>query len=180
LLSPADAALALSWHAAQVPLQLVLAEVRRASRLLGKVQARGAAQPQLSLQVLAKAVESRARVSPRRPAARPESLSAQLRKAAAAKGLAARALWQELADAAEELLSAEGGRSYWTAAVRALKEALRELPHSAALRAGEALRSRLAPRPRGMPRRSYQRSLQLMLLAAASERLGVPPRAFLL
>jgi len=179
LLSPADAALALSWHAAQVPLQLVLAEVRRASRLVGKVQARGAAQPQLSLQVLAKAVESRARVRPRRPAARPEGLSAQLRKAAA-KGLAARALWQELADAAEELLSAEGGQGYWTAAVHALKEALRELPHSAALQAGAALRSRLAPRPRGMPRRRYQRSLQLMLLAAASERLGVPPRAFLL
>jgi len=180
LLSPADAALALSWHAAQVPLQLVLAEVRRASRLLGKVQARGAVQPQLCLQVLARAVESRARVRPRRPAARPEGLSAQQLRKAAAKGLAARALWQELADAAEELLSAEGGQGYWTAAVHALKEALRELPHSAALQAGAALRSRLAPRPRGMPRRRYQRSLQLMLLAAASERLGVPPRAFLL
>jgi hypothetical protein len=31
-----------------------------------------------------------------------------------------------------------------------------------------------------MPRRRYQRSLQLMLLSASSERLGLPPAAFLL
>jgi hypothetical protein len=61
-----------------------------------------------------------------------------------------------------------------------LKIALRELPRSSALQAGAALRARLAPRPRNMPRRRYQRSLQLMLLAASSERLGLPPRAFLL
>jgi hypothetical protein len=38
----------------------------------------------------------------------------------------------------------------------------------------------MAPRPKAMPRALYRRSLQLQLLAAASERLGVPPRAFLL
>jgi hypothetical protein len=64
--------------------------------------------------------------------------------------------------------------------VHALKTALRELPRSAGLQAGAALRARLAPRPRSMPRRRYQRSLQLMLLSASSERLGLPPRAFLL
>ena len=62
----------------------------------------------------------------------------------------------------------------------ALKAALRELPRAAALQAGSALRSRIAPRPPAMTRRRYQRSLQLMLLSASSERLGVPPRAFLL
>jgi hypothetical protein len=31
-----------------------------------------------------------------------------------------------------------------------------------------------------MARRTYQRSLQLMLLSASSERLGLPPRQFLL
>ena len=46
--------------------------------------------------------------------------------------------------------------------------------------AGAALRARIAPRPPAMPRRKYQRSLQLMLLAASSERLGIPPRQFLL
>jgi len=70
--------------------------------------------------------------------------------------------------------------AYWTAAVRALKATLRELPRSAALKAGAALRARIAPRPAGMARRRYQRSLQLMLLSASSERLGLPPRAFLL
>jgi hypothetical protein len=64
--------------------------------------------------------------------------------------------------------------------VRALKSALRELPRSDVLQAGAALRARIAPRPRGMARRTYQRSLQLMLLSASSERLGLPPRAFLL
>src|SRR6266446_10745978 len=33
LLSPADAQLALSWHASQVPIAAVIAEVRRAARL---------------------------------------------------------------------------------------------------------------------------------------------------
>jgi len=42
------------------------------------------------------------------------------------------------------------------------------------------LRERMAPRPAAMPRARYRKSLQLQLLSAASERLGVPPRAFLL
>ncbi len=78
------------------------------------------------------------------------------------------------------MLSEGSGEGYWTAAVRTLKVALRELPRASALQAGAALRQRLAPRPRGMPRSRYRRSLQLMLLSASSERLGLPPRAFLL
>jgi hypothetical protein len=176
LLSPADAQLALGWHAAQVPLQTVLREVRRAARLRPKAQVRGAAEPMLSLQVIAQSI----RIPARREKPRQTGLREQLRDAARAPGLAARAAWESLADAADDLLAEEGGQGYWTAAVRALKTALRELPRQAVLQAGSALRSRLAPRPAGMARRRYQRSLQLMLLAASSERLGLPPRAFLL
>ena len=181
LLSPADAQLALSWHAAQVPLNVVVAQVRRAARLKVRgAHVRGAAEPGISLQAIAQSIEAfEKRARPRKPAAKPEGLAAQLQAAARAPGLAARAAWESLADTAEDLLGG-GGDRYWMAAVAALKTALRELPRSAALTAGAALRARLAPRPRGMPRRRYQRSLQLMLLAASSERLGLPPRAFLL
>jgi len=180
LLSPADATLALAWHAAQVPLPLVLAQLRRAARSSPAARVRGVEAPALSLQQITRAVETLARVRPRAPAPRTQDLASQLRTAARAPGLVARPAWEALADAAEELLSRHGGEGYWTAAVHALKSALRELPRAAALQAGAALRARLAPRPRGMPRRQYQRSLQLMLLAASSERLGVPPPGFLL
>jgi hypothetical protein len=181
LLSPADAQLALSWYAAQVPLSTVLREVRRTARLKPKgAHRRGANHPGVSLQIIARAMEGKMK-KPRKPAAaRPDGLCAQLRAAARAPGLSARAAWEALAEAAEDLLAGEGGDLYWSAAVRALQLALRELPRSAGLQAGAALRTRIAPRPRNMPRRRYQRSLQLMLLAAASERLGLPPRAFLL
>jgi len=179
LLSPADAQLALGWHAREVPLAAVIAQVRRVARLRPRSTARGAAEMMLSLQALAPALERLC--ARRRPApAAPQGLGARLRAAARSPGLAARAAWESLADRAEQLLEQDGGDGYWTVAVRALKAALRELPRSAALEAGSALRSRIAPRPRGMTRRSYQRSLQLMLLSASSERLGVPPRAFLL
>jgi len=178
LLSPADAQLALAWHAAQVPLQAVIAQLRRAAKPRGK-QARGALDAGVSLQLVAHAIDVRKR--PRKAPPRETTLSLQLRSAARAPGLAARAAWEALADAADELLAGEpSGERYWSVAVRALQESLREVPRPLALQAGAALRTRLAPRPRGMPRRRYQRSLQLMLLAAASERLGVPPRAFLL
>ena len=50
LLSPADVQLALRWHAAQVPLAAVLAEVRKASRLRVRVSGvRGAAEMLVSL-----------------------------------------------------------------------------------------------------------------------------------
>ena len=176
LLSPADAQLALSWHAARVPLAAVITEVRKAARLRPRSGlARGAAEMLLSLQALAPALE---RHRAPRPAPRAEGLREQLRAAALAPGLAARPAWESLADAAERLLAEDAG-GYWTAAVRALKAALRELPRPAALQAGAALRARIAPRPIGMARRRYQRSLQLMLLSASSERLGLPPRAFL-
>ncbi|HYY53391.1 MAG TPA: hypothetical protein VE755_10990, partial [Myxococcales bacterium] len=178
LLSPADAQLALGWHTAEVPLAAVLAEVRKVARLRARTTVRGAVDTPLSLQIVAPALERlRARRNPPEPAA---GLTAQLRAAAQAPGLAARAAWHSLAERAEDLLAQEGGDGYWTAAVGALKAALRELPRSAALQAGSALRSRIAPRPPAMTRRRYQRSLQLMLLSASSERLGVPPRAFLL
>jgi len=179
LLSPADAQLALSWHAGEVPLAAVIGEVRRAARLRTRSSARGAAQMMLSLQALAPALN---RLCTRRPPtpAEPKGLCGQLRAATRCPGLAARAAWESLADRAEQLLAEDGGDGYWTVAVRALKAALRELPRSAALEAGSALRARIAPRPPGMTRRRYQRSLQLMLLSATSERLGLPPRAFLL
>ena len=50
LLSPADAGLALSWHAAGVPLRDVQAELRRAGRLKPPA-VRGAAEGGLSLQI---------------------------------------------------------------------------------------------------------------------------------
>jgi hypothetical protein len=180
LLSPADLQLALCWHAARVPLTAVLGEVRKAARLrIRTAGVRGAAEMLVSLQALAPALE---RLKPQKaaPAAAGEGLCGQLRAAARRPDLAARAAWQSLAEAAERLLAEDGADGYWTAAVRALKTALRELPRSAALQAGAALRARIAPRPPGMPRRTYQRSLQLMLLSASSERLGLPPRQFLL
>ncbi len=179
LLSPADVQLALGWHAGQVPLAAVLAEVRKAARLRVRASGvRGAAEMLVSLQALAPALE-RMRIRPR-PAAAPEGLAGELRAAARRPGLAARQAWEALADAAEHLLAEDGADGYWTAAVHALRAALRELPRSVALQAGAALRARIAPRPPGMPRRKYQRSLQLMLLSASSERLGLPPRQFLL
>jgi hypothetical protein len=180
LLSPADAELALFWHAGEVPLGAVIAQVRKAARLRTTHSgARGAAEMMVSLQALAPALDRLC--ARRRPApTAPEGLCAQLRAATRCRGLPARAAWESLADRAEELLAEDGGEGYWTVAVRALKTALRELPRSATLEVGSALRSRIAPRPQGMTRRRYQRSLQLMLLSASSERLGLPPRAFLL
>ena len=157
----------------------MIGEVRKAARLRTRSSARGAAEMMLSLQALAPALN---RLCARRTPmpAEPKGLCGRLRAATRCPGLAARAAWESLADRAEQLLAEDGGDGYWTVAVRALKAALRELPRSAALEAGSALRSRIAPRPPGMTRRRYQRSLQLMLLSATSERLGLPPRAFLL
>jgi hypothetical protein len=178
LLSSADAQLALAWHAAQVPVAAVVGEVRKAARLRSQAPAaRGAAELSISLQILAPAIE---RLKPRPAAVRSEALSTELRAACRTPSLPARSAWEALADVAEDVLAHHGADGYWTAAVRALKASLRELPRASALQAGAALRARLAPRPRGMSRRSYQRSLQLMLLSATSERLGLPPRAFLL
>src|SRR5215468_11923523 len=124
LLSPADAQLALSWHAARVPLAAVITEVRKAARLRPRSgPARGAAEMLISLQALAPALE---RHRAPRPAPAPEGLREQLRAAALAPGLAARPAWESLADAAERLLAEDAGEAYWTAAVRALMIGLRE------------------------------------------------------
>jgi len=179
LLSPADAGLALSWHAAGVPLRDVQAELRRASRLKPPA-ARGATEVGLSLQFIAGSIDSRRRAAPRPPAGPPPAgLCAELLRAARSPRLAARAAWEALAARAEELL-ASGGDGYWTEALDALRVALRELPPEAVRQIAADLRARMAPRPPSMPRRRYRRSLQLQLLAASSERAGVPPRAFLL
>ena len=183
VLSPADAQLALAWHGAGVALDEVLGELRRATRLRARgarSQARGAAEVSLSLQALAPAIDARRRGRKVVEAAPAQGLVAELRKAALSPRLAARAAWEELADRAEELLSGPSGDLYWTFAIAALRLSLRELGLEARRTAGAALRERLGPRPASMSRRRYQRSLQLQLLSAASERLGVPPRPFLL
>lgn len=185
LLSPADAQLALSWHAAGVPLADVLHVVRTGKqRLRGGAAAapRGAQATALSLHAFAGAVEQRARQARRArpPAGLAESgLSPQLRRATARARLPARGAWEALAARADDLLS-RGSDAYWSSAVDALLASLRELPRKEVLRAGVALRERRAPRPAEMPRRRYRRSLQLQLLSATSETLGVPPADFLL
>ena len=179
LLSPADASLALSWHSAGVPLDSVLTQVRKSARLKARGgHVRGASAPPISLQAVASAFPRRA--SRKAEAPTPAGLCGELLKATRGKELPGLEAWRSLALAAEDLLAHGGGEGYWSAAIRALRIALRELPRDAALQAGAALRARLAPRPRSMPRRRYQRSLQLMLLSAASDKLGLPPRAFLL
>jgi hypothetical protein len=181
LLSPADAQLALAWHGGGVPLADVLAEIRRAARLRsGAGAVRGTAETGLSLQLIESAIGARHRQRPRPLAPVARTLAGELLLAARAPKLAARAAWEDLANRADELLSSHGGDRYWTEAIRALRLALRELPREAARNAGAALRERLGPRPAAMSRRRYQRSLQLQLLSASCERLGVPPRPFLL
>jgi hypothetical protein len=183
LLSPADAQLALAWHAAGVPLPEVLHVLSTGrSRLRGTgATARGAQPTALSLQTFASAVESRTRGLRKGPriAAAPEALTAQLLRAARSRArLPARGAWEGLATRAESLLAA-GADAYWTEAIAALRASLREMPRASALAAGAALRKRLARRPREMPRPRYRRSLQLQLLSATSESLDVPPRVFL-
>jgi hypothetical protein len=116
LLSPADAGLALAWHAAGVPLRDVQAELRRAGRLKPRA-VRGAAEVGLSLQIIAGSIDSRRRAATRTPAGNPPAgLCAELLRAAR---LAARAAWPALAARAKELL-ASGGEGYWTEALAAL------------------------------------------------------------
>src|SRR4051812_33080290 len=60
VLSSADASLALAWHAAEVPLEAVLGEIRRGVRLRSRAQGiRGATEVGLSLQSIAPSIESR-------------------------------------------------------------------------------------------------------------------------
>jgi hypothetical protein len=87
--------------------------------------------------------------------------------------------WQSLAARAEELL-ARGPDAYWSEAFLALKGALPAIPRDRLRELGKTLRARMAPRPPTMTRDLYRKSLQMQLLCAASERLGVPPPAFLL
>ena len=109
LLSPADAGLALSWHAAGVPLRDVEAELRRAGRLKPPA-VRGATEVGLSLQIIEGSIDSRRRAATRPPVGNPPAgLCAELLRAGAVP--AARA---------EELLTS-GGEGYWTEALAALR-----------------------------------------------------------
>jgi hypothetical protein len=175
VLSPADAQLALGWHAAGVGLEDVLAELRRVVHRTAPAT-RGATQLGISLQLIKGAFASRRGRKPL--AGRAPPLSAGLLDASRAD-VPGRHLWQALAARAEELLSG-GAEAYWAEAFSALKRTLRELPRDRVRDLGRALRARMAPRPPGMGREVYRKSLQLQLLSASSERLGVPPREFLL
>jgi hypothetical protein len=176
VLSPADAQLALGWHAAGVGLEDVLGELRRVARRTAPAT-RGATQLGISLQLIQGAFASR-RGGKKPPAARAPPLSAGLLDASRAD-VPGRDVWQALAARAEELLS-RGAEAYWAEAFSALKRTLRELPRERVRDLGRTLRARMAPRPPGMGREVYRKSLQLQLLSASSERLGVPPREFLL
>jgi len=176
VLSPADAQLALGWHAAGVGLEDVLDELRRVVRRTTPAT-RGATQFRISLQLIEGAFASRRRR--KKPlAVQAPPLSAGLLDASRAD-VPGRDVWQALAARAEELLS-RGAEAYWAEAFSALKRTLRELPRERVRDLGRALRARMAPRPPGMGREVYRKSLQLQLLSASSERLGVPPREFLL
>src|SRR3954470_15891352 len=80
VLSPADAQLALAWHAAEVPLQTVVHLLRRAASPRGTA-VRGAVDPGLSLQAIERSVTVRAGKRPRKPP-EPRGLTAQLKSAA--------------------------------------------------------------------------------------------------
>jgi hypothetical protein len=176
VLSSVEAQLALDWHAHGVPLGNIVAELRRVARDEGGV-ARGATRLRISLQLIEAAIAARhPRQRPR--VAEPAPLFAALVSAARAD-LPSPDVWRSLAARAEDLL-AQGAEAYWSAAVAALNSTLRRLPRDRVRALGKTLRARMAPRPTGMSRGVYRRSLQLQLLSAASERLGVPPREFLL
>ena len=177
VLSPADTQLALGWHAAGIGLDDVLDQLRRAVRRTAPPEARGATRLGVSLQLIEGSFA--ARRARKTPLSTPTpALSTDLITAARAD-VPGRDVWQALASRAEELLS-RGAEAYWSEAVEALKRTLRGLPRERVREVGRALRARMAPRPAGMGRDIYRKSLQLQLLAASSERLGVPPREFLL
>ena len=185
LLSPPDAALALAWHAQGVPLGRVLGVLRdKAPRLLPRRRraSRGpetGKEPALPLSLFAADVRTRAPRIEQGPPGR-GTLAEEL--LAAAAGAPAAEVWSQLAVEADELLAGEprAQGEYWTRALLALRAALREMGRDARLAAGAALRARIGARPRNMARRGWKRSLQVKLLSAASDALGVPPRAFLL
>jgi hypothetical protein len=176
VLSPAEAQLALDWHAQGVPFATVVAELRRAARDDGRL-ARGATRLRISLQLIEAAIAAR---HPRKTPRVAEPLPVFASLLSASRGdLPSPDVWRSLAARAEDLL-AQGAEAYWSAAVAALNSTLRRLPRDRVRALGKTLRARMAPRPPGMSRDVYRRSLQLQLLSAASERLGVPPREFLL
>ena len=185
LLSPADAQLALGWHAAGVPLTEVIRAVRGGARLLphtGAQVPRGTGSPMISLQALAPALEARLKdgaAQASRALSGRDTLEDELLRAAARPGLPERARWERLAREAEALI----GRSpehYWSAVIDALLASLRRLPRQQRLRVGAGLRVRLRRRPHALSRARYRRSLQQQLLQASSEALQLPPAAFLL
>jgi len=155
----------------------VLEELRRAVRRTASPAARGATQLGVSLQLIEGSFAARRGRKKPVPAQTP-ALSTGLLEASRGD-VPGRDVWQSLASRAEELLS-RGAEVYWSEAVEALKRTLRGMPRERIREVGRALRARMAPRPAGMAREIYRKSLQLQLLAASSEKIGVPPREFLL
>jgi hypothetical protein len=177
VLSPADTQLALAWHAAGIRLDDVVDELRRAVRRTAPPAVRGGTRLGVSLQLIEGSFATFGGRNKPHPPQTP-ALSTSLLSASRAD-VPGRDVWKALASRAEELLS-RGAEAYWSEAVEALKRTLREMPRERVREVGRALRARMAPRPAGMGRAVYRKSLQLQLLAASSERLGVPPREFLL
>lgn len=187
LLSPADAQLALAWHAAGLPLPEVLELVKKgfvALKSKGGGRARGALELPVSLSavrgrveaLLAASKKSQARLS---QLAGPRTLSEELLAAAQAPGLPARPAWLRLAGQADVLLRS-GVEGYWSGAIAAVRESLAALPRAQRLAVGLAVRARRGRRPSSVSPVRYRRSLQLQMLSAASELFSVPPKAFLL
>lgn len=187
VLSPADAQLALAWHAAGLPLAEVLALVKKGFSALkskGGGRARGALELPVSLSAVRGRVEGLLAASRKSQArlaqlAGPRTLSQELLSAAQVPGLPARPAWTRLAAQAEDLLRA-GVDGYWSGAIAAVRESLKALPRSQRLAVGTAVRARRGRRPSSVSPARYKRSLQLQMLSAASELFGVPPKAFLL
>lgn len=187
VLSSADAQLALTWHAAGLPLAEVLALVKKgfvALKSKGGGRARGVHAQPLSLSAVRGRVEGLLLASKKRQArmaqlGAPRTLSDELLSAALSPGLPARALWTRLAAQADVLLSS-GRDGYWSGAIAALCESLKALPKAQRLAVGMAVRARRGRRPARVSPARYRRSLQLQMLSAASELYGVPPKAFLL
>ena len=185
LLSPADAQLALGWHAAGVPLTEVIRAVRGGTRLLprtGTQTPRGTGSPMVSLQALASALEARLKdgaAQASRMVSGRDTLEDELLRAAARPGLPEKARWEKLAREAEGLIG-RAPDQYWSAVIDTLLASLRRLPRKERLLAGAALRARIRRRPHALSPARYRRSLQQQLLQASSEALQLPPAAFLL
>ncbi|MBS2022637.1 MAG: hypothetical protein JST92_09520 [Deltaproteobacteria bacterium] len=187
VLSPADAQLALSWHAAGLPLAEVVLVVRAAQKAMksrGGGTARGALELPVSLQAVRPRVEAMLAKSLKAQRKLQEvqgrrSLADELFDAARAQRLPAQDGWLTLARESEGLLKT-GVEAFWTRAIAAMRASLHEMPRQQRVQVGLAVRARRGQRPRAMAPARYRRTLQMQMLAAGSELFQVPPKPFLL